>query len=215
MEHTIAARRNVPSFVDYRMWIIWDEAGTTVQAVGHRGHVADRGKGQHLIQFEISVRPDRRRHRLATRLLREVVQAGAEAGRRLLMGQTYGPVPAGAAFMTCIGATVGMEAHTNRLTVADVDWALLRDWREQGAARNPEFALILVDGAYPDDELGPIVALMQARNSEPRDDIEIEDMNWTAEQIRQHEDALARRNMNAGRWRCATRPRARWPGSPR
>jgi mycothiol synthase len=202
VEHTIAARRNVPSFVDYRMWIIGDEAGTAIQALAFAVMLRTE-ENQHLIQFEISVRPDRRRHRLATRLLREVVQAGAEAGRRLLMGQTYGPVPAGAAFMTRIGATVGMEAHTNRLTLADVDRALLRDWREQGAARNPEFALIWWDGAYPDDELGPIVELMQARNSEPRDDIEIEDMNWTAEQIRQHEGALAQRSIE--RWTMALR----------
>jgi GNAT superfamily N-acetyltransferase len=202
VEHTIAARRNVPPFVDYRMWIIWDEAGTAIQALAFAAMLRTE-ENQHLIQFEISVRPDRRRRHLATRLLREVVTAGAASGRRLLMGQTYGPVPAGAAFMTRIGATVGMEAHTNRLTLANVDRPMLQSWREGGAARNPAFALIWWDGAYPADELEPIVDLMQARNTEPRGDIEVEDMNWTAGQIRQHEAALLQRGIE--RWTLALR----------
>jgi GNAT superfamily N-acetyltransferase len=202
VEHTIAARRNVPPFIDYRTWAIWNEGGTAIQAFAFAVMLRTE-ENQHLVQFEISVLPERRRHRLGTRLLREVVLAGAQAGRRLLIAQSYGPVPAGAAFLRRIGATVGLEAHTNRLVLAEVDRAMLRAWREQAAARNPEFALVWWDGPYPDDELGPFVDLLLARNSEPRGDLEVEDMQWTAEQIRQDEAAMIQRGIE--RWSVAVR----------
>lgn len=205
VEHTIAARRNVPPFVDYRTWVIWDEAGTAIQALASAVMLRTE-ENQHLVQFEVSVLPARRRHRLGTRLLREVVQAGAEAGRRLLLGQTYGTVPAGAAFMARIGATIGMEAHTNRLVLAAVDRAMLQSWREQGETRNPAYRLDLWEGAYPEAEIEAIVELMETRNQEPRGDIEIEDMHWTADQLRQDEATMAQRGIE--RWSMVVRDTA-------
>ncbi len=202
VEHTIATRRNVPPFVDYRTWVIGDEAGTAIQALASAVMLRTE-ENQHLVQFELSVLPARRRHRLGTRLLREIVQAGAEAGRRLLLGQTYGTVPAGAAFMERIGATIGMEGHTNRLVLAEVNRAMLHRWRERAEAHNPDYRLDLWEGAYPEAEIAAIVELMETRNHEPRGDIEIEDMHWTAEQLRQDEVRMEQRGIE--RWTLVVR----------
>src|SRR5689334_22985948 len=56
VEHTIAARRNVPPFIDYRIWLIWDAAGTAIEASAHAAMLRTE-ENQHLVQFEISVQP--------------------------------------------------------------------------------------------------------------------------------------------------------------
>ena len=100
--------------------------------------------------------------------------------------------------MERIGGQRGMEAHTNQLRMEDLDQDLVDNWLKRGNSNLAEFELAFWDGAYPEEKLIEIADLIDLTNQQPFDDLEIEDMHMTPEQIRQMEaNMFARGNQ---RW---------------
>ncbi len=68
LEETINQMKNLPSFVDLKMWCVWDEDQANMIAQGNVGlmHTEDN---KHLAQFDIIVHPDYRRQGLGKQLL--------------------------------------------------------------------------------------------------------------------------------------------------
>src|SRR5689334_2853573 len=125
-------------------------------------------ENQHIAQVELEVLPEARRHGLGKRLLVPMVEAAAQAGRRLLLVNTNSNQPGGAAFMQRLGASAGLVGHINQLAVADLDQAMLPAWQERAEASAAGFTLGLWEGAYPEAHLADIAALFQAMNLAPR-----------------------------------------------
>lgn len=185
--HTVSNLTNVPPFVEMKVWAAWN--GETM--IGHGSAVVLRTEeNQHLAQAEIQVLPEMRRRGLGTALLRPIADFARSKGRRLLVGTTYSNVPSGAAFMTLIGGTMALAMHTNELEIDNLDRDLLRTWLVRAPERAADFELGLWEGAYPEDELDAIAALMEAMNQAPTDDLDIEDFHWTAGQIREMDESM-------------------------
>ena len=190
LEEMVAQMKNVPPFVGIYAWAGWNAAGTEMVATGVVS-ILRMEENQHLAQFDFSVDQDYRRRGLGRALLRSAVDAAQAEGRRLLITDTNGRVPAGDAFMQRLGAERGLQMHTNQLALADVDGALLEQWQAEGAERAAGFTLGFWDGAYPDDQLDAIAKLTDVMNTAPRENLDMEDMHFTPDQIRQQEKMMA------------------------
>ena len=60
-------------------------------------------------------------------------------------------------------------------------------------------------GRYREEDLQPMAEMLEAMNFQPRDDLEIEDFHWTAEQVRQMDESLAAQGHE--RWTIYARDR--------
>jgi mycothiol synthase len=189
LAQTKALIQNMPPFIEIHMWLIWNDAHSAVLARATLILMLTE-ENRHLAQFELGVLPEERRHGLGTRLLARLAATTRAAHRTLLVTGTHGNVPAGEAVMTHLGATPGLATHVNQLDLTTLDPALLQDWRQRAAARNPDFTLGVWQGPYPDADLAAMVELTEAANGAPRGDLAFEDFHWTAEHLRQQEAML-------------------------
>jgi GNAT superfamily N-acetyltransferase len=152
------------------------------------------------------VAPEERRQGFARRLLGELAATARGDLRRLLVGETSGRVPAGAAFMERLGAAQGLELTTRQLAIAAIDHDLLRDWQSRGAERSPDFELGLWDGPYPEQDLEAAAALHQVMNTQPRGSLALEDHTFTVKDLRLIEAATFARG--GKRWTLYARERS-------
>lgn len=190
LEETVAQMKNVPPFVGIYAWAGWNAAKTEMVATGVVS-ILRMEENQHLAQFDFSVDQDYRRRGLGRALLQSAVDAAQAENRRLLITDTNERVPAGDAFMQRLGAERGLQMHTNQLALADLDRALLEQWQAEGAQQAAGFTLGFWDGAYPDDQLDAIAKLTDVMNTAPRENLDMEDMHFTPDQIRQQEKMMA------------------------
>lgn len=193
LEQTVAEMQNIPPFVAVHAWAGWDTGdgdGPEMRASGVVSFLKT-GENAHLVQFDIHVDPEHRGRGVGRELLRRVVEVAQGEGRRLMMTDTNERVPAGEAFMTRLGAERGLEMHTNQLLLAALDPALIAQWQAEGRERAAGFTLGVWDGPYPEDQIEAIAALNDVMNTAPRGDLDMEDMHFTPEQIRQMEQQMA------------------------
>lgn len=182
--------QNFPAFFDLAGWGAWsaDQAMIIAAVVTFIRRTEDN---QHLLYFELGVLPAFRRQGIGWRLLAHVVDRARGEQRRLLLTETHGRAPAGAQFMQRLHAQPGLVAHTNQLVLAALDRDLLCRWQAQGAAHAHRYVLDLWCGAYPETQLTAITNLCLMMNSEPRDQLEVEDFQLTPDRLRQQEKYLA------------------------
>jgi mycothiol synthase len=192
----IAEWRDPPPFLDLRLWVVRGPAGGIVGAASLA--LLRTEENAHLGQGEIEVLPETRRQGVARLLLAAMAAAAADAGRRLLLMQTHSSIPAGAAFLTRLGATSGLEMVVSQLDLAELDRALLAAWPAHATERAPGYSLGVWDGPYPEDELAAIARLTDAANTAPTGSLDVEDIRWTPEQLRQDEAMLV--SLGATRW---------------
>jgi GNAT superfamily N-acetyltransferase len=154
-------------------------------------------------QCDITVLPEYRRQGLARRLLEQVAAAAREEKRRLLLTNTTDRIPAGESFMLRLGGVRGLVGHTNQLNLDDLDHSLVADWLERGD--RSRFELGFWDGDYPEEVLTEVAKLYELTNQQPFDDLDIEEMHMTPEELRQIEANHAARGNQ--RWTCYVRER--------
>ena len=189
LEESIQNLRSIPPFVDLKLWAAWDPEQNEIVALGDVV-ILRLEENKHLAQFEITVEADYRRQGLGSQLLGLIAEVAQNENRRLLMTSTVDRIPGGAAFMTRIGAQKGLEAHTNQLSIADLDPSLIAEWLAHGQENLAQFELGFWDGAYPEKQLQTIAELYDLANQQPLGDLEIEDMHMTPEQLRQTENNI-------------------------
>jgi mycothiol synthase len=206
LEKTKAFISNIPGFIEFHLWTARQRDHSEIAATSHLILSNMEDNNRHMGQFSIGVLPELRRNGIGSLLLAGIAEITRDTGRRLLISDTYGAVPAGAAFMTRIGGKVGLETHVNQLDVTSADRDLLRDWQERARERAAGFELGLWEGPYPEADIQDIVALKKAMNLAPRGDLEIEDFDLTAEQLRQLEKSHAARGIQ--RWTLYARDTA-------
>jgi mycothiol synthase len=197
LEETISELHNIPPYVELTIWCAWDSRGEAIIADGMI-QLLNMEENQHLAQFDISVIPAYRRQGLGRQLLQLITDHARAKNRRLLITQTSDRIPGGEAFMTRLGAQKGMQGHVNQLRIADLDRNRLDSWLQQGNSHAAVFELGLWEGAYPEDQLPAICKLLELTNQQPLGDLEIEDMHFTPEQLRQQEQLIFSRGSQ--RW---------------
>jgi GNAT superfamily N-acetyltransferase len=182
LEHTAVYERSVPNTVDVRQ--IWAREGDGAIAGVAELWWTTTEDNRHVVHVWIGVRPDRRRARLGTDLLRLAARVARDLGRTTMMGETSERVPSGAAFAARIGAQAAQATHTNRLVLADVDMEMVDRWIAHGPQRAPGYSLVRIDGPTPDAYLDEVVAMANVMNTAPRDDLDLDDDNMLPEHLR-------------------------------
>jgi len=177
----------MPPISEFAAWAVWDKRRERMLAYAHT-EIFHTGDNEHLIEFYVEVLPELRRRGLARALLHLTAKEARSKNRRLLITETNDRVPAGAEFLRRIGGRMGMNEPLNQLRVGELDRGLVQSWLEHGRRHESDYALGLWDGAYPDQRMPDISALVQVvYNDEPREQLEIEDTNYTPEVLRQME----------------------------
>jgi len=204
LSETIAELQNIPPFITAFAWVAWDLEQSQIVGSANIGFM-NTEENKHLAWLDLGVLPEYRRQGIGRRLLAEVAEVPKRENRRLLMTGTHARVPAGEAFMERLGGQRAMEAHTNQLILTELDRALLTQWMTPDDAGR--FTLEGWEGAHPEDLLPAITALSESTmNTMPRDAMEMEDMHFTPEQMRQmDQQTLAG---GAERWTLAVREAA-------
>jgi mycothiol synthase len=179
--------QNIPAVFELHMWLVRDESGRLL-ATGDVGFI-NMDTNQHLAQFDIDVLPDSRGKGIATALLGEIAAKANGRGRSLLISTTRSSVPAAEAFMKRIGATVGLSSHVNELKTAEIDRNLLREWPARAKERAQGFSLGLWDGRYPEEHLQEIAQMKELINTMPKEDLDMDDIHFTAEHLREMDDS--------------------------
>jgi len=196
---------NLPPMLTVNAWCAWNDDSSLVRGWSV-AYYLNTEENQHLVQFEIYVRPECRRQGIGRQLLTRVVEVARQAGRRLMITETQERIPAGAIFMERLGAKMGLATHLNQLLLDDLDRGLLLRWQNRAAERASGFGLGLWEGPYPETELPAVASLQEAMNLAPRGELDIEDQHITPEQIRQFEQNIFARGDE--RWTMVVREKA-------
>lgn len=186
---------NMPSFVKFTGWLAF--RGATPIATMFAGYMLTE-ENQHLMQFDLYLVPDERRKGVGSRLLHWVVDLAQANNRRLLITDTSSMIPAGDAFMEKLGGEMALSGDESQLLVDELDIDLMDQWLERANERGGDLTLGIWEGLYPEDELEAIAELKRTMNTAPRDDLDMEDFNFTAEHLREAEKAFAARDRK--RW---------------
>ncbi len=136
----------------------------------------------HMAWAEVTVLPEYRRRGIGKALLRDLLEACRSDGKTSLMTATNERVPAGHAFITKLGAKLGLEEHTNQLLLADLD----REYLERSLREAPteQFEIGWYIGDYPESELEAICRLTEVMNTAPRGEMEFNDFKVTPDDLR-------------------------------
>ena len=175
--------------------LAWDGRG---QLLGSSMlELEDRSDNRHLAWAEVDVAPAARRRGLGGRLLGAVLPAALADGRALCMGGAPEGGP-GATFAASLGLAVGQREHRNRLRTAELPIAALRRWVEDGRRLARGYEVVALDGPLPHDLLEPYAEAVGVMNDAPVDELELEDFLFSAEELREAHEAVARRGTE--RW---------------
>jgi len=205
LDEQISEYQNIPDFVDVKAWAVWNPADATAIAVGVVVFLRT-DTNQHIAELDIQVLPQYRRQGWARKLLALTTEAAQREHRRLFITNTNERIPAGEAVLQKLGAKRGLENHTNQLKIAELNRGLVTQWQAEAQERAAGFELGTWVGAYPEEDLNDIAELFRVMNTSPHDNLEIEDFNYTAEQLRQRERANTARG--AQTWTMYVREKA-------
>jgi mycothiol synthase len=162
------------------------------------------GTNMHLCWSGFEVHPQFRRSGLSTQLLEHVLRIAQRENRRVLLLDSNERVPAGAHFAQKIGAKPGIENHTNRLLLEELDRDMLERWIKEAPVE--EFELGFYTDDYPESELEALCELFDVMNTAPRGELEINDDKTTPEKLLEWEHA--RKAQEVQRWTAFVRERS-------
>ena len=187
LENTKNQLRNVPPIFELHMWAAWD--GSRMVGTANVG-IPKMDTNQHLAQFDITVLPEYRRRGLGTRFLGPMVEVAEREDRRLLIANTYSSVPAGEKFMETLGGNIGLSMRRNDLLISDLDRNLVSSWIDRAQERAAGFEIREFVGPYPESILGQVSELQRAINNMPRDTLELEDFEFTPDNLKRMDEAM-------------------------
>lgn len=182
--------KNIPSFVEYEAYIAWNSFKTDVIAYCEVA-IFHTGDNEHAADYTIEVLPEYRQHGIGQQGLKIISTFAQKHQRRLLI--TFAPdrIPASTHFLERLGARHGLEMHVNQLKLDEFDRSLVDLWLSQSNHLKADYDLRLWYGPIPEEYIVEVAAVMQElANDQPRDDLEIEDMNYTPDMLRQNENNM-------------------------
>jgi len=190
LEENVQGWKNIPQFVEYEAYLVWNETATKIIAQCDIA-IYNTGDNEHMADFSIEVLPEYRRKGIGREALRLLLPFAKEHQRRLLLSFSSDRIPAAAMFLERLGARKGLENRINQLDVTGLDRGLIQRWLEQSEPMKSTFEVGLWDGRYPDDYIDAVATLFQdvAKDS-PRDNLDMEDMKFTPEIMRQMEQGM-------------------------
>lgn len=134
----------------------------------------------------VLVAPEARRRGIGRHLLRRVAERASAERRSTLVGSVSDRVPSGAAFAGAVGATPGLEAHTNQLDLRTIESAGVRRRIDESKVKAAGYRVAWVDWANADDAvIAQVAQAYEAINDMPKGDIAFEDERWDVRRTRE------------------------------
>ncbi len=135
---------------------------------------------------------------LAKKLLKPVVEHALDIGSRILVTETFSPIPAGEAFALKAGMKLGNTYTTNRLYMKDVDRELMKTWLNRLSERTDEFEIGFWHHPFPEEEIDRFVTLENDFfASIPQGDMDVKPRQVTADEIRHRVESYKKHNMES------------------
>ena len=190
LDEKIQDWKNIPAFVEFDAYIGWNVKHSEIIAYCDIG-IEHTGSNEHIAFFTLQVLPQYRCQGLGHKMLQMIFPFASEHKCSLLMVWSNDRVPAAETFLEHIGARRGQEGKVNQLKISELDRDLIAHWASQSQHLENEFEMGLWNGPFPEEYIEEIAALLQKMaNDQPRDELEIEDMKFTPEMIRQFEQNM-------------------------
>jgi GNAT superfamily N-acetyltransferase len=156
----------------------------------YRKNAPTYANGAREARIQVQVLEPYRRRGVGRNLLAKASEFARERGKSLLLGGT--DEEDGFALVEAIGAEVALRQRESRLSLDQVDWAMVERWTEEGPKRSPDSTLQWLDDRVPDDILEVYCeVLTESLNEAPRERLEIGDTVVTPEVNRQWEERIA------------------------
>lgn len=141
----------------------------------------------------VLVLPEARRRGIGRALLRTVAERARGDGRTLLVGNVSDRVPAGAAFAQAVGASPGLEMHTNELDLRTLTPDRVGRWIDASRAKAAGYHLAWIDWATAGDAgIAKVAQAYEAINDMPKGDIAFEAEHWDVPRVRDRYAFFAR-----------------------
>lgn len=177
-------------YLNKRVYLLFADGGT--EAAGFASVSVENEKSpsysdnKHIANLSLSVLPAYRRKGLGTALLNHVRAelAAGETSVKELFGAAV--LDCGRGFCGRLGATVALEAGSNRLLIKDVDWGLVEAWAAEGARRNPSTEIVKATEIPEADMENFCEVYTETINLAPQGDVSMK-IKVTPEQIRLNE----------------------------
>jgi GNAT superfamily N-acetyltransferase len=141
----------------------------------------------------VLVVPEARRRGIGRALLRNVADRAAADGRTVLAGQTSDRVPSGAAFARAVGASPGLEMHTNQLDVRTLKPEAIRRWIDAAQAKAAGYHIAWVDWQNADDTtISRVAQAYEAINDMPKGELAFDAEHWDVPRTRERHAFVAK-----------------------
>jgi GNAT superfamily N-acetyltransferase len=147
-----------------------------------------RRDNTHLGGVFVTVDPQWRRRGVGTRLFSIGVERIREAGRTLVVANTWDG-SAGVPFAKSVGLDRVSEDAQRRQDLRSADADRIAGIAADARKHAGEYELLRLPGAVPEDLLDAVVTLTDAINDAPTDDLDVEDEVFSPERLRAFEDA--------------------------
>jgi GNAT superfamily N-acetyltransferase len=188
LEAYVSFARSLPSHFDDHTWIAEETDGTPAGSAACWSNAAGDPR---IMEVYVYVRPPWRRRGLGWRLLHAIVDEASTEGRSTLLWSTYDSNAAGDAFSRRAGGRVGRVNRTSELVLEGVDWERVESWMAEAPRRAAGYRLEFWDGPLPDHVLDDAARVHHLMNAQPRDDLDIGDVDIDATQAAEVDRHLA------------------------
>ena len=190
------------------LWIARDEHGTPV-GVGELE--LTRYDNPEMAFVFCDVHPDHRGRGIGSELLERQLATAREHGRTSLMSFQYRGGSAHG-FLESRGFVPGLKTAQRRLDLPALDYTRVEALHEGAVEAAADYEVVRLDGPAPDEWLPELVAVHEAINDAPMDDIEMDAEAFPVERIQGWQRAQAKRNQHLYRLLARHRATGDWAG---
>lgn len=190
LEENLQGWKNLPQFIEYEAYALWDTTHSDIIAYCDI-FIYNTGDNEHLADLQIEVLPSYRNQGISRQALKLILPFVKNHNRTLLTSFTSDRISESTIWFERLGARRGLRMNLHQLKLSEFDKTWVQRWLEQSKQKRSDFELFLVEGTYPDNIIDEIAELYQeVVNDEPREDLEIEDMNFTPQILREIEQNI-------------------------
>jgi GNAT superfamily N-acetyltransferase len=148
---------------------------------------------KHLGSVEVTVDPEARRQGIGRALLEDGIDRVRAAGKSLVLVGSHNS-PGAVSLCTALGFECAITEVKRRQDLIALDWTALDHDYALARADAPDYDLLRIAGATPDEMLDDVATMAAAINDAPMDDLEVEDEVINAERVRAFERGQVERN---------------------
>jgi GNAT superfamily N-acetyltransferase len=148
-----------------------------------------------LAWLEVEVHPDYRGRGIGSELIRYAEKLARRVGRNSI-GMTTWDLPKAASFAEHHGYEQKAIEVNRRQDIAGLDWSLVEDLYAEAVRASSAYELVRITGRLPEELLDDMVAVTASINDAPKDDLDIEDDEYSPERLRAYEEAQLAHDRN-------------------